>query len=417
MPRYPTWADEGYTPKYRFVRPVDSEGGYDAGIMDVTDVPEEPDWGYTTASFGTYPGGRLVDDFHPLRNDPQFQYDLQRWQQAATGQPGSGWAQGDNAGDGYSLGSLFSNEFFLALAAIAGGAGLASLTAAPAAGGAGAGTAGAAGAGTLATEGGLTATAAEIAAGGGGLGAGATSGIVGGSGGAASALGGAAGAGGAGGVSAGGFGAGSVATTGTGILGTGLTGAQLLKLAPLAATGISALVTAADGGGGGGGSTGTSAENEALFERLRQLAAGSIGERLPGILETKRELTERANASPSALLDDLRDQIGTLRGQLQQRFQAAGKSLGPSGGRQSEREQGKLLASAGGQLQKMFSDSIAPAGANLTNFLSSVRPGLMTALPQPIVTQSNPDFSSLATGVKGAGQLYRAWNTPSALPA
>jgi hypothetical protein len=194
----------------------------------------------------------------------------------------------------------------------------------------------------------------------------------------------------------------------TGILGTGLTAAQLVKLAPLVATAGSALATAVGGSGSGTTTGGGDPANEALFERLRQLAAGSIPERLPGIIDTQRALTERANASPQDLMSDLRGQIQALRGQLQQRFHAAGTAMGPQGGRQAEKAQGQVLASAGNQLGDWVKQATAPAGTNLTNFLSGVRPAVSTALPQPVTTVLPPDFSSVATGIKGAGQLYRS---------
>src|SRR5919204_4788083 len=99
----PTWWSEGYTPQYKFVY---SGLDGDDRLYDVTDVPAQyfhPDqpWSFTGSAqdlvTGVIPGVKVYDPYNP---DPQYQSDHARWLQAATGQPGSGWAV---EGDHFSL--------------------------------------------------------------------------------------------------------------------------------------------------------------------------------------------------------------------------------------------------------------------------------------------------------------------------
>ena len=379
MARPWTWADAGYRPRYNFA--YSGLEGYD-DLYDITDINFQPyqsgdDWisltgqDLVTERYGAAP---IVDERHPLWNDPEFQRDLAMWQRAATGEPGTGWAIGDNAGDGWSLGSLFSNEFFLAALAtgIAGGA--AALTGTPAA----------AGSGILGAS--LPADAAALGAEGG------------------LAL----GAGGAG--TAGGIGASAVpavatpAAAGSGLFGTGITAGQALTGAQLLAGGIG--LATSGGGGSGSGEGGDGSPSQVALEANkaigRRLLMESIAPRLAQFGEGVTQLTALSNASPVALPQQLAPQIEQARGALKQMFQQSSQRFGQYGGGQTQREQAKGMQDIGGkvtrgamQLPEQARQALA---ALIENFQSVPQPA--TPVTQVGTSPFNPAsiYASLQSG-------------------
>lgn len=187
--------------------------------------------------------------------------------------------------------------------------------------------------------------------------------------------------------------------------------ATLLKGASTVGT-VGSAISKVAGDTGGGTSTlaGGSPELQALYDQLATLALGSQQPRTDTIIEGYNQATKLANASPQTLISSLRGNINALRGTLQQSFEAASRSLGPGGGRQIEREQGKALATAGGNLQGMFQNAIGGGNTAVLQLLQGLRPGAMTSLPQPVTTTNPADFSGLSNLVMGAGDLYRNRN-------
>lgn len=335
----------------------------------------------------------------------KFEQDLAMYlQRSPYGIPVGGGRYGDNAGDGYSLGSLLSNEFVLAAlatgAAVGGAAAFGAAAPAATAGGAsgavatggagglGAGAAGLGGSGAAAgtigagagvggvgsigagTFGAGSALAGTAAGGAGGLGTGAAGGGFGGSG-AVSSGGAAGGLGGAGGTAGG----------GGGLFGTGITAGQALTGGQLLATGIGALASGGRGGSssGAGGAGGPAQDQQAANkEWARRLVTESIAPRLAQLGEGIVSLTQLANASPNALMQRLSPQIEQARDAAGKMFKQVSQRFGPMGGGQTEREQVMIGENIGRAIGEAFTalpgQAMSALGRIVENFQTTPQP-------------------------------------------
>lgn len=296
--------------------------------------------------------------------------------------------------------AFLGDQFFPAVALFgiaAGGAGLSGGFAAE--GGAGAGAGGATSFAGPAVEGGeLTGTAIGLNSGTTLGGAGAAGGA--GAGGATSFAGPAVEGGELTGTS---IGLNSGTTLGAGGGGAGLTAGQVLRAGQGAVNLGTGIAGAVNGGGGSGGNGGTGdVETDALYQRLRALAAQSAPQEQALALEGERLLQQRAAGSPAALLRQLSPQVRELRKRLESAYTNVSRRLGSTGGAQIAREQGQAVGQAGEALQKLFAGGQAQGQEGLYRFLRNLRPALLTQLPQLQERTIPFDYQNLGRGLSGA---------------
>jgi len=167
----------------------------------------------------------------------------------------------------------------------------------------------------------------------------------------------------------------------------------------------------------GGGMLGT----EELYQLLRQVglstAPAQTGLTLQGLLEQ----TRRIGASPELLRQQFAPQIRTIRDQLQQTFANLSRRLGPAGRAQIRRGQEESLTQAGSALQRLFAGGGQGAVPQMMQFLSGLRPALLTQLPQLTQSQQPADWSGIGKALAGAGglagQLFGPQNVSLTSPA
>lgn len=193
--------------------------------------------------------------------------------------------------------------------------------------------------------------------------------------------------------------------------GSSLTVADALKLGiPLTALGL---------GMGGVGNTnatptisGTAQalpNQEALFKQLRDLGLSTTPENRALMGEAAIRQTQQANASPMALLEQLRPSIQQIREKLQGAFQRISGQMGPSGGGQLERGEQSALGQAGNLVQTLFAAQPAAGLQGLNKNLTSFKPAMFADLKEPITTtkQIPNSFGDISGGVQGLGNISK----------
>jgi hypothetical protein len=152
-----------------------------------------------------------------------------------------------------------------------------------------------------------------------------------------------------------------------------------------------------------------------IYRTLRQIAAALAPQEQNLAVQGLNEWQGRANANPSLLMQQFGPQIRQIQEQLQQAFTSISKRLGPSGGKQIDRDQGMALARSGEALSRLFAGGQQQSTAGMLQFLQSLRPTLLTQLPQ-LTKQEGPSGSLAGLGAAlaaGAG-LTGTLMTPQA---
>jgi hypothetical protein len=164
----------------------------------------------------------------------------------------------------------------------------------------------------------------------------------------------------------------------------------------------------------------TEDSTDMIYQLLRELGVISAPQHQAQAVAGQQEWQKLAAGSPSALIAQTLPQIRQLREQLQQAFVGISRKLGPMGGKQVEAARGAALQKGGLDLSKLFATTQQKGVSGLSKFLESLRPGLLTQLPQP-TTQSQDEplnygalGSALAGALGTAGQAYQQWGNTGA---
>lgn len=158
---------------------------------------------------------------------------------------------------------------------------------------------------------------------------------------------------------------------------------------------------------------------EQIYQLLRQLGVASAPQHQAQAIQGLQSWLQRSRGSTAALLPELLPQIRQIRGQMAEAFTQVSKRLGPMGGKQIEREQGKVLASGGQKFSDLLTGAQQKGTSGLMQFLQSMRPALLNQLPQlTSSTNEQPlDLAAIGQALAGGagmyGKLYDAWNVPS----
>lgn len=159
---------------------------------------------------------------------------------------------------------------------------------------------------------------------------------------------------------------------------------------------------------------GNAFSTEEIFGLFAALAESSMAQR-QGFLDASLA-HQRAveNASPAAILQEIRPRVTDIRRELQNAFGAVSRRLGPQGGGQAKRENASALSQAAQALQNEFAGAQLRGTAKHYGTLTGFRPALASQLPQPTEEVTPFDPVPLARSFAGAlGAGVRAWNTPS----
>lgn len=179
------------------------------------------------------------------------------------------------------------------------------------------------------------------------------------------------------------------------------------------------------GGGfdeGGGGEDGTNGiggmgredgagllTSEDILKRGRALALQGVPLQVSNLFEALAQLRARAAGSTAEILPSIIGQLSQMRAQYSGASQAIARRLGFAGGGQTEREQGKALASATRQYGGMITGQQQTAYANLINQLSALQPQLSGAARPPSVrTQEGPQPNLALQGAGIASMISTA---------
>lgn len=146
-------------------------------------------------------------------------------------------------------------------------------------------------------------------------------------------------------------------------------------------------------------------------EVLRQPGLSSIPVQEARLGAAINQLLPVIQGSPLAVREAAAPQINQIRGNLQSAFDTISRRLGRFGGGQIERERGRALGGAAGQLQNVFAAQPAAATQQLIQTLSGFNPFLLAQPPLQTSSQAiPPDFGqlgqSLAALIDTAGALF-----------
>lgn len=231
-------------------------------------------------------------------------------------------------------------------------------------------------------------------------------------------------AGGVGDVGASGLTLGTATGSG-GILGTGITAAQLKAAASALSTGSSLVGLASGGGGGAGGLQGTSTTtgtSNVLDPQTAQLLQTVLGDEFPtrfhGWLDVLNSFVQRANASPTALNDLASPQLRAMGQAILEGNRTASQTLGPYGGAQLGRVQGRTAAA-----QPVLEAYTSPwlQGENAASgFVGSTQLPIARGATSQSTTTYPPNLNTVAQLFSGLTNLglvgqkaYNAFTTPT----
>lgn len=191
---------------------------------------------------------------------------------------------------------------------------------------------------------------------------------------------------------------------GEGAAGSSLGLKDILKAAPQAA----GLVNAAGSLINGETTTGEAdPETEALYQQLRELAARSVPQAQGLAQGGDATLRQRASGSSAAILRQIAPQVRQIREQLERTFHGLGQRFGQQGQYQAQREQGKSLGQAGEALQRLMAQAQTGGVQGRLDFLSNLRPALLTQLPNLQAPTTTPvDFAQVGAGLSQSATLF-----------
>jgi len=160
---------------------------------------------------------------------------------------------------------------------------------------------------------------------------------------------------------------------------------------------------------------GADPETEALYQRLRELAARSVPQAQALAQGGDAILRQRASGSSAAILRQIAPQVRQLREQLERTFHGLGQRFGQQGQFQVQREQGQSLRQAGEALQRLFTQAQTGGVQGSLDFLRNVRPALLAQLPNLQAPTTTPiDFAQIGAGLaQGATVFDKLFNRPT----